>query len=144
MSAIADDEPAPEAVLREYQRDGRAWVFVDDSDRPVGYLVGELLDGAAHIEQVSVDPRFARRRIGQTLIEQFAVWAKARGANALTLTTFVDVAWNGPYYARCGFRYMSAHELSPGLQSIRDAEAARGLDRWPRACMRRELDVTVL
>lgn len=68
-----------------------------------------------------------------------AGWARGRGATALTLTTFVDVAWNGPYYQRCGFRYLADHEITPGLRAIRAAEAEHGLDRWPRAAMRRDL-----
>ena len=50
-----------------------------------------------------------------------------------------DVPWNGPYYERHGFRYLAEKEETPGLKEIRAAEIARGLDQWPRACMRREL-----
>ena len=62
-----------------------------------------------------------------------------RGCAALTLTTFTEVPWNGPYYRRCGFRVLGDAELTPGLRKIRAAEAEHGLDRWPRACLRREL-----
>ncbi|MZD06511.1 GNAT family N-acetyltransferase, partial [Streptomyces sp. SID5785] len=55
------------------------------------------------------------------------------------LTTFRDVEWNAPYYARLGFRVLAEDEVTPGLARIRAAEAAHGLDRWPRVCMRREL-----
>jgi hypothetical protein len=65
--------------------------------------------------------------------------AAGRGVPALTLTTFRDVPWNAPYYARIGFRVLVEAELTQGLRGIRDAEAAHGLDRWPRVCMRREL-----
>jgi hypothetical protein len=57
----------------------------------------------------------------------------------MTLTTFADVPWNAPYYERCGFRVMAADEITPGLAAIRAAEAAAGLDRWPRVCMIRRL-----
>jgi N-acetylglutamate synthase-like GNAT family acetyltransferase len=98
------------------------------------------VDGNMHIEQVSVHPDSARRGLGRALIEHAAVRAVAEGASALTLTTFVDVAWNAPYYAaRCGFRTLGEDELTPGLREIRRSEAAHGLDRWPRVCMRREV-----
>ena len=63
----------------------------------------------------------------------------ATGVPALTLTTFTDVPWNAPYYVRCGFRILADAQLTPGLRAIRDREAAHGLDRWPRVCMRRDL-----
>ena len=56
---------------------------------------------------------------------------------ALTLTTFRDVPWNAPYYARCGFHILDGDEITAGLETIRAREAARGLDRWPRVRMRR-------
>ncbi|GII94997.1 GNAT family N-acetyltransferase [Sinosporangium siamense] len=139
MVRVAEDEPLPIDVLREYQADGRAWVYVDADDRPVAYLIAAVVDGDAHIDQVSVRPDHARRRIGLALMEHMMDWGRAQGCPAATLTTFVEVAWNGPYYERCGFRYLGDEELTPGLRRIRAAEAAHGLDEWPRACMRREL-----
>lgn len=59
----------------------------------------------------------------------------ASGVPAPTLTTFTDV----PYYRRCGFRTPAEDELGPGLREIRRQEAAHGLDRWPRVCMRRDV-----
>jgi GNAT superfamily N-acetyltransferase len=137
MASVADDELPTLESLRSYQRDGRAWVYADPD--VVAYLIGELVDGAAHVEQVSVHPSVARRGIGRALIEELAGWGREHGARSMTLTTFVEVAWNGPYYERCGFHYLGPGELSPGLAAIREDEVARGLDRWPRAAMRRHL-----
>jgi GNAT superfamily N-acetyltransferase len=138
MTAIAEDEPPSLDELRVYQRDGRAWVW-DDGDGPVAYLIADRVDGNVHIEQVSVHPDAAGRRIGRALIEHLARWAAARGAPALTLTTFAEVPWNGPYYERLGFRALGDDELTGGLRRIRAVEAAHGLDRWPRIVMRRPL-----
>lgn len=139
MSPIADDEPLSPDELARYQRSGLAWVAVDDGDRAVAYLIAEPVDGALHIEQVSVHPDWARRRIGRRLIDHAARHAAAMGLEALTLTTFTEVAWNAPYYVRCGFDPIPANDLTPGLRKIREQEAAHGLDRWPRTCMRRSL-----
>lgn len=139
MGAVAEAEPPPTETLREYQQDGRAWVSDDGSGRPVAYLIADLVDGCAHIEQVSVHPDHAGRRLGRALIEHVADWAKSNEAAALTLTTFTEVAWNAPYYERCGFRPLRDGELTPGLRRIRAAEAWHGLDHWPRTCMRRDL-----
>jgi hypothetical protein len=66
-------------------------------------------------------------------------WAADQGFPAVTLTTFTEVPWNGPYYQRCGFRFLDDDELTPGLRAIREYEATLGLDAWPRAAMRRDL-----
>lgn len=139
MTEIADDEPLPLEELLGYRRAGLAWVAADGTGSPVGYLIADRVDGNFHVEQVSVHPNSARRRIGRSLLEHLAERAEAEGAPALTLTTFTDVPWNAPYYARCGFRTLEESGLGPGLRDIRDREAEHGLDRWPRVCMRRDL-----
>ena len=139
MAAIADDDPGPVEKLAAPQSAGRVWVSVDSADRPVAYLVAEVVDGHAHIEQVSVRPSHARRGIGSALIETLAEWARSRGMTALTLTTFETVPWNAPYYERLGFRVVPDAEIGDGMRSIRLAEIARGLDAWPRVAMIRPL-----
>jgi ribosomal protein S18 acetylase RimI-like enzyme len=139
MPEIADDEPLPVQALAGYQRAGRAWAAVDEADLPVAYLIADLVDGCVHIEQVSVRPDHGRRGVGRALVDHAATRAGAEGAPALTLTTFAEVPWNAPYYRRCGFRVLGEGELTPTLRAIREREAAHGLDRWPRVCMRRDL-----
>ncbi|MEU6391150.1 GNAT family N-acetyltransferase [Streptomyces sp. NPDC046939] len=140
MDAIADDEPPTLAELERYRAAGHAWVAESADGTVVAYLVGEPVDGAFHIEQVTVDPAAARRGIGRALIEHAAEHARTLRLTGLTLTTFTEVPWNAPYYERLGFRRLDPDaDLTPGLRAIRAAEAEHGLDRWPRTCMRREL-----
>jgi GNAT superfamily N-acetyltransferase len=139
MAAVADDDPGTVAELAGFADDGRAWVFADAADRPVAYLLVDVVDGDAHIEQVSVRPEHARRGIGRQLIEVAREWAVAHGLPALSLTTYAEVPWNGPYYARLGFEVVPPERVTGGMRAIRVAEAARGLDAWPRVVMRRPL-----
>ncbi|WP_026257262.1 GNAT family N-acetyltransferase [Actinopolymorpha alba] len=139
MPEIADDEPLPLGELARYHRAGLAWVAVNEADTPVAYLIADRVDGNLHVEQVSVHPGSAHRGIGRALLNHLAIHATSEGAPALTLTTFVEVPWNAPYYARCGFQLLDDSELTPGLRKIREREATHGLDRWPRGCMRRAL-----
>jgi GNAT superfamily N-acetyltransferase len=127
MREIADAEPLSLEELASYQQGGRAWVAEDSAGRPVAYLVADLVDGDVHVEQVSVHPGAARRGIGRTLLDHAAAYAAARGASALTLTTFAEVPWNAPYYVRCGF------PSSPTLNSPPPC-APSGTARWPTAC----------
>ena len=137
MPEIADDDPGSPEWLSAYLAAGHAWVAVDDV--PVAYLVAEPVDGGLHVEQVSVHPRAARRRLGRSLIDHVAGVAREDGVPALTLTTFAEVPWNAPYYERLGFRVVPDAELTPGLRRIVDSEGATGLHRWPRVVMRRDV-----
>jgi ribosomal protein S18 acetylase RimI-like enzyme len=137
MAAVADDEPPSITDLSAFQEDDRAWVITDDADRPVAYLLVDVVDGNAHIEQVSVHPDHARQGLGSKLLDTAAAWAQQHGLTALTLTTYVDVPWNAPYYAKLGFQIMTEAQITTGLRRIREHEQARGLARWSRVVMRR-------
>lgn len=143
MIEVAEDEPPTLETLREFQRAGRAWVYTDETDQPVAYLTAGLIDGNVHVEQVSVRPEWRGLRIGWALIERAADWAKDQGITTMTLTTFIEVPWNGPYYERRGFVRIPDADVTPGLRAIRLAEEEHGLNRWPRACMRRDLAAIV-
>jgi GNAT superfamily N-acetyltransferase len=139
MSEVAEDEPLPLDELACYHHAGLAWVVANDADMPVAYLIADRVDGNLHLEQVSVHPDSARRGFGRLLLDHLAAHATSEDVPALTLTTFTHVPWSASYYARCGFQVMDDSRLTPGLRKIREREAAHGLDRWPRVCMRRPL-----
>jgi GNAT superfamily N-acetyltransferase len=135
MDAVADDDPGSVAGLTDFQRDGRVLVFCDEQDRPVAYLLLGVVDGYGHVEQVSVHPGHSRRGIGRQLIEAADEWARARGLAGLALTTYALVPWNAPYYERLGFRVLAEPDVPPELRAVREHEAERGLDAWPRVVM---------
>ena len=126
-------------VLADYQRAGRSWVAVDDVDQPVGFILVKLVDARAHIEQVSTHPDYARRRIGRDLVDHVEGWAAAQGIPALSLTTFRDVQWNGPYYERLGFVVLSPSDWGPELAALMAEEAEHGLDPEHRIAMVRAI-----
>lgn len=139
MTAVSADDPPSTEELAIYQAAERCWVAepVEGASAPVAYLIADVVDGSGHIEQVSVHPDAAGHGLGRALIDHADEWARGQALQSLTLTTFVDVPWNGPYYERLGFRYLEPEAETPGLLAIRQAEGASGLDQWPRACMRR-------
>jgi GNAT superfamily N-acetyltransferase len=139
MSDIADHPEPTLEVLAGYHRAGHAWVAVDGSDRPIAFILVMLIDEQTHIEQVSVHPDHAHRRIGRQLIDHVAGWAADQGMSALTLTTFRDVPWNGPYYERLGFTEVTGPERGPELVALMAVEAAHGLDPAQRIAMRRPI-----
>jgi GNAT superfamily N-acetyltransferase len=136
---IAEHEPASLHELGAYASDGRAWVALDEAGAPTGHVLVDVVDGNAHIEQVSVIPAWQGRGVGRALVDQVGAWATVAGLPAITLTTFTDVPWNGPLYRHLGFRDLAEEELGPELRAVRDAEAAHGLDPRQRVCMRLDL-----
>jgi GNAT superfamily N-acetyltransferase len=139
MPEVAEYDPWPLPELEKSRAAGLLWVVPGQDGGPVAFLMGIMVDGCLHVEQLSVDPGSARRGLGRGLLEYAARRAAADGLPALTLTTFADVPWNAPYYVRCGFRILDDAEVTPGLRAIRQREVAVGLDRWPRVCMRRDV-----
>lgn len=114
----------------------QVWVAVA-AGRPVGFAYADLIDDAVHLEELDVLPAWGRRGIGQALIAAVVDDARTRRLPAVTLTTFRDVPWNAPYYARLGFRVLDPRTLGPGLAALVEHEAARGLPPVLRVVMRR-------
>lgn len=118
---------------------GRVWVACDTADQPVGMVIASVRDGALHVEEMDVLPEHGRRGLGARLLGHVCAWAQEHGYPAVTLSTFRDVPWNGPFYRKHGFRDLRPGEWSPGMAAIRDAEARNGLRVEERVFMRRDL-----
>jgi len=131
MDDVAAHGPAPVEVLAPYATGGRSWVAVTEAGEVVGYVLVDVVDGNAHIEQISVRPDHQGAGVGRALIERVRSWARDRGMSAITLTTFVAVSWNGPWYRHLGFRALAGDDIGPQLRAVQEAEAAHGLDRPP-------------
>jgi GNAT superfamily N-acetyltransferase len=135
---------APEAVLAEAtaedefriaQQDDLLWVALED-DAPVGFAHLKLLEpNAVHLQELDVHPAHGRRGIGTRLVTAVCTWAGESGHGAVTLTTFRDVPWNMPFYARLGFAEIQAAAISEALRSILDHEVRSGLDAGRRVAM---------
>ena len=95
------------------------WVIADFDNAPVGFAIVRGYGHALHIQEIDVHPAHARRGLGRRLIEHVAQWAIQQDAAALTLTTFDDVPWNAPYYARLGLCVLAIHRApishNPGI-----------------------------
>lgn len=105
---------------------------------PVGFVWIDEVDGLAHVQEIAVLPRSMRQGIGSRLLERACEWARDSGYPAITLITYADVPWNGPFYARRGFTESS--DVTAGLAALRANEQAIGLDELGRRIvMRRDL-----
>ncbi|SHN60058.1 GNAT family N-acetyltransferase [Erythrobacter sanguineus] len=100
-----------------------------------GFLVAEPFRRELHIWEMDVAPAFQRRGIGAGLVRAAQIDARNSGFRAITLTTFRDVAWNGPFYARLGFEEVTALDAHPRLAAELTNEAEDGLPVDRRCAM---------
>ncbi|MEE4317531.1 MAG: GNAT family N-acetyltransferase [Erythrobacter sp.] len=112
-------------------------VHVNDGagETMAGFLVAEPFRRELHIWEMDVAPAFQRRGIGAGLVRAAMVDARNSGFRALTLTTFRDVAWNGPFYARLGFEEVTALDAHLRLAGELANEVDDGLPADRRCAM---------
>ncbi|MDC8754934.1 GNAT family N-acetyltransferase [Erythrobacter sp. sf7] len=100
-----------------------------------GFLVAERFSRELHIWEMDVAPAFQRRGIGAGLVRAAQIDARNSGIAALTLTTFREVAWNAPFYARLGFEEVTALDAHPRLAGELANEVDDGLPADRRCAM---------
>lgn len=140
FDSVAEHAPTPIEDHQEACAEGRLWVVTDGADEAVGFALLEEIGGQLHLEELAVHPDHARRGLGRRMLEAICQWAADAGYRQLTLTTFLNVPWNAPYYERLGFEVLAEAELSEALAAVRREEDAAGLPARDRVCMRRLLE----
>lgn len=118
---------------------GQVWVGCLASGLVVGMVMASERDGVGYIEEIDVLPQHGRRGLGGLLLARAAAWAQAQRYAAVTLSTFWDIPWNGPFYRKHAFRDLTPDEWTPALRAIRNREIEQGLKVDVRVFMRREL-----
>jgi GNAT superfamily N-acetyltransferase len=137
-------ETTSDAEFEVARSDGRLWV-VRASGAPVGFALAEILEPtAAHLKEIDVHPGHVRRGLGKQLVLTVCDWAQKEGYQSVTLTTFRDVPFNMPFYARLGFETIPDIELSSALRAVLLDESRRGLCPTRRVAMRRSLSSSSL
>ena len=120
----------------------QVWAGCWQDDLPVGMVIASVREGAVYVEEMDVLPEYGGRGLGARLLACVCAWARTQGRPAVTLSTFRDVPWNGPFYRKHDFRDLRPTEWTPGMRAIRQKEAQHGLCVEARVFMRRELGGT--
>jgi len=131
--------PASIAALERGRRQGLLWIAVSPLGRVVGFALMKRPGGLAWLDQLSVLDAWQSRGHGSALIDRTAATAKALGLDTLYLSTYRDVPWNGPFYARRGFTDLPRGEWPPALRMKFMTEGSHGHPSWRRTIMRRHV-----
>jgi GNAT superfamily N-acetyltransferase len=147
------DHHFEQELLKELIADGQVWVaepnlnddqpagLADRSEHkgPVGFAIATVLGPLAYLEELDVRPDHGRQGLGRRLVETVAEWARANGFPHLTLSTFVDIAWNAPFYSTLGFEKLPKNRWERELEEISMLEQKLGLPVEQRTFMRLKL-----
>ena len=140
LNSIADDDPPTAELLAAHIDSGTAWIAESGEGLGVGYAIASMVDGEGHLDQVSTIAEAAGYGIGRQLIDQACNWTLANEMPSITLTTFRDVPWNGPYYRRLGFVELPEARWGPELTALVASERRAGIEVLPRIAMRKQLE----
>jgi GNAT superfamily N-acetyltransferase len=135
LAFLADGDDMPVEWHRRHIAQGTEWVALSEAEEIVGFLAAEIIGPELHIWELAIRSDEQNQGIGRRLIEVACSFARQRGLRSLTLTTFSNVPWNGPWYQRLGFVPFRNDERLAGLVRT---ESERG---WPGRCgMRKTLE----
>ena len=146
------DHHFEQGLLKELIGDGQVWVAEQilcdnqpassktaSASAPVGFAIATVLGPVAYLEEVDVLPSHGRKGLGRRLVETVAEWARGRNFPHLTLSTFVNIAWNAPFYSTMGFEKLPKSQWSKEIEEIYVLEQKLGLPVEERTFMRLQL-----
>ena len=146
IPALADLAAAEETSEKfEYWLEHGRVYLVESSDLALGFVAAQENDDVLYIVELSVHEDHQRRGFGAVLLEAVFEWAESiarregRETARVSLTTYPDVPWNGPWYRKHGFVEVDAEVIGPW-----HVEEVKYLVRpgWRRCCMLWEKRVT--
>ncbi len=130
--------PIPLQALEQGLQEKLLTVATRENGEIIGFVLCSPRLPDLYLDQISVDPTYGRRGVGDLLIKHVIETAKARKMRNVLLSTFRDVPWNGPYYARYGFREIPRSRMKRWMHDLERAQA-KSMDVSLRCFMRRPI-----
>ena len=101
-------------------------------------MIADQIGSNLHLDELAVRPDCMRQGLGRALVELGCTEARKRECAGVTLRTFAEVPWNGPFYQKLGFRELPHNEVPSALWEFIGDEEARGLNISRRIFMHRK------
>lgn len=122
------EDTVPTAQLLQGLEDGLLWV-ARQQDTTVGFTLSTMHEEYLHLLEVAVHPDWGRKGIGRQLVSHVLDQAQQRKLPGVTLTTFRDLDFNGPFYRSLGFVEIPEERHSDTIASLVAAEQAAGMEQ---------------
>ena len=112
-------------------------MLVADTDGALmGFAACQACADALHLWELAVRHEAQGQGLGKALVAATFALARQRGLPGVTLSTFREIPWNAPFYARMGFQEVPVPDLNLRLATIRLREELLGLQVARRVTMR--------
>ncbi|HAO34605.1 MULTISPECIES: GNAT family N-acetyltransferase [unclassified Hyphomonas] len=138
LSAEALKDHVPIDILASAAENGDLFTARLDTGAPVGFALVSLRGGMLYLDQISVHPDQGQRGIGAALLTRVIDEAKRRKLRRVALSTFRDLPWNAPFYAKHGFREIRRSDMAEWMLELERIQAEE-LDVSKRCFMVRKI-----
>ncbi|MAN46655.1 MAG: GNAT family N-acetyltransferase [Hyphomonas sp.] len=138
LSEEALQDHVPGEILHAAAESGDLFAARLPDETPVGFALVSLRGGTLYLDQLSVHPDYGQRGIGAALLNHVVAEARRRKLRRVTLSTFRDLPWNGPFYAKHGFREIRRGDMTDWMLELEQIQA-EDLDVSKRCFMVRKI-----
>ena len=139
LGLIATPDGLPETIpINAFQRATlKGLLFLAEyAQRKVGFALCSIERPDLYLDQISVIPDAGRKGVGAALLDAASTEAARRGLWGVSLSTFRDVPWNAPFFAKQNFQEVPRAGLALWQLDIERAQADI-MDVGARCFMRR-------
>lgn len=132
------DDHVPVNVLEAEIPQGNVFAVRNEHGWAVGFALVRPRGNGLYLDQISVHPDHGQQGLGRALVLRVLTEAEARKLPYVSLSTFRDLPWNGPFYASMGFKELSRDKLEPFMLEIEAAQMPH-MDVTKRCFMQRKV-----
>lgn len=108
---------APPVAVQRFEQ-GTAVVAVSATGRVLGFALSRPLDRFLFLDNISTRADCQGHGIGNNLLHAVLNRAISMGYSGVTLTTFREPPWNGPWFRKFAFIPMPHDKIGPELLAV--------------------------
>ncbi len=132
----ADPQPVPYNALKFAWKQKMLFTMEHRNDGPVGFAMAARRYPDLYLDQISVNPSHGRMGLGRALVGRVIEAADRLRCGGVVLSTFRDVSWNAPFYAKLGFKQIADADKLDWMLDLEERQS-NTMDVSLRCFMRR-------
>lgn len=132
---LADGRATPVEMFEAGLEKGCLWAAIKPDNIPVGFALCALMDNLFYLEDISVDPDFQRRGIGDLLLLAIMEHARFLYCSSVILSTLSTAPWSMAFYRKHGFLVADMEKLPKAVRQQFQIETGLGLPAKDRIVM---------